>query len=76
MSHPQKHGRRAGQESAAVPGWFAAGIDLLLAIFREIFDESAYARFLIRRHMVSSGEAYTEFLREHELAKARQPRCC
>ena len=49
---------------------------LFLAMLREIFDESAYMRFLSRNHLVSSPAAYTAFLRENELAKARRPRCC
>jgi hypothetical protein len=49
---------------------------LARAALREIFDESAYARFLNRQRMVSSPAAYGEFLRESELAKARRPRCC
>lgn len=48
----------------------------LLAALREIFDESAYARFLARQHLASSPEAYALFRREHELTKARRPRCC
>lgn len=43
---------------------------------REIFDESAYIRFL-RHHQVPSGQAsYAAFLREQEEIKARRPRCC
>jgi hypothetical protein len=49
---------------------------IFLAALREIFDESAYARYLERSRMVPSREAYAAFLREHELAKARRPRCC
>ena len=49
---------------------------LLLTTLREIFDESAYARFLVRSHLSSSPAAYAAFLRETELAKARRPRCC
>jgi hypothetical protein len=48
----------------------------LYAALREIFDESPYARFLARRDMASSAEAYAEFLRETEHARARKPRCC
>jgi hypothetical protein len=51
-------------------------INVVLAALREIFDESAYRRFLERKRMVSSREAYAEFLQEHELLRARQPRCC
>jgi hypothetical protein len=48
----------------------------LMAAFREIFDESAYARFLSRTQARISRESYAEFLCENELAKAFRPRCC
>jgi hypothetical protein len=47
-----------------------------LATLREIFDESAYARFLNRAGMESSSAAYAEFSREREKGCARRPRCC
>ena len=50
--------------------------NVLVAALREIFDESAYARFLDRQRVASSQAAYGEFLRESEIAKARRPRCC
>jgi len=46
------------------------------SILREIFDESAYARFLERNKMESSREAYVSFLRESEALRARRARCC
>jgi hypothetical protein len=49
---------------------------LLLSALREIFDESAYTRFLNQRQLASSREAYAAFCREYEGAKARRPRCC
>jgi hypothetical protein len=49
---------------------------IFLATLREVFDESAYLRFLTRNHLASSPAAYAAFLRESELAKARRPRCC
>jgi len=49
---------------------------IILAVLREIFDESAYARFLTRNGMISSAASYAEFLRETELSRARRPRCC
>jgi hypothetical protein len=49
---------------------------VLLAALREIFDESAYARFLSQRQLVSSRAAYASFRREYEVTKARRPRCC
>jgi hypothetical protein len=48
----------------------------LLGILREIFDESAYERFLARNGMVSSRGAYAQFLREGQAARDRRPRCC
>ena len=51
-------------------------VDIALATLREIFDESAYRRFLERKQMPSSRQAYAEFLREHELLQARRSRCC
>jgi len=55
---------------------FAASLRVLLSMLREIFDESAYARFLNRNQLVSSRDAYAEFLREHASMKERRPRCC
>lgn len=46
------------------------------AILQEIFEESAYARFLERRGLASSREAYAAFLRESESSRVRRPRCC
>ena len=48
----------------------------LFAILREIFDESAYSRFLRRRSLPASKEAYAEFIREHGRSKSSLPRCC
>jgi hypothetical protein len=43
---------------------------------REIFDESAYQRFLERSHLESSPNAYVIFQKENEQLKSRRPRCC
>jgi hypothetical protein len=43
---------------------------------REIFDESAYARFLDRQKLLSSPHAYAAFLREHQRQREARPRCC
>jgi len=51
-------------------------IGVLADALREIFDESAYSRFLARSGLASSVAAYAAFLRENETAKARRPRCC
>jgi hypothetical protein len=42
----------------------------------EIFDESAYARFLKRRRIATSTQAYADFLRETQAHRERRPRCC
>ena len=49
---------------------------ILHGTLQEIFEESAYARFLERRGIASSREAYAIFLRETEPSRARRPRCC
>jgi hypothetical protein len=54
----------------------AASLQLIISALREIFDESAYERFLLRQNLSRSRATYAQFLREHELSKARRPRCC
>ena len=49
---------------------------LTRSVLQEIFDESAYARFLLRRQLQSSPESYSEFLRENETMRQRRPSCC
>jgi hypothetical protein len=49
---------------------------VLRSAVREIFDESAYARFLERHHLTSSRHAYAAFLRESQCQRERRPRCC
>jgi hypothetical protein len=55
---------------------FSRVLLLMLATVREIFDESAYQRFLAQRQLLSSRETYALFLREQETRRARQPKCC
>lgn len=56
---------------------FARGVaSIARSVLREIFDESAYARFLDRRQLRTSPESYAEFLRENEILRQRRPRCC
>jgi hypothetical protein len=49
---------------------------ILLATLREIFDESAYERFLSRTQTSSSPVAYAAFREEFEESKTRRPKCC
>lgn len=51
-------------------------IRTVVLALREIFDESAYARFLSRHRMENSPEAYACYLRESNLTRERRPRCC
>lgn len=48
----------------------------VLAVLREIFDENAYQRFLLRTKSTASVESYRQFQRERETAMATKPRCC
>jgi hypothetical protein len=66
-----------GEVGASSPGvLIRRSFALLRAVLREIFDESAYARFLERRGVRSSREAYAEFLREGQATRERRARCC
>lgn len=53
-----------------------SALRILLDTLREIFDESAYARFLQRTQMQSSPAAYASFCREREASQQRRPKCC
>jgi hypothetical protein len=64
------------QSSTGFTALMKRAVMLLMSALREIFDESAYIRFLKRRHMVSSREAYSAFCREYEATTARRPKCC
>jgi hypothetical protein len=51
-------------------------IVLLAAALQEVFDESAYQRFLSRGNFPPSVESYAAFVVENEKSRARRPRCC
>lgn len=57
-----------------------AGITRLIALavqaLREIFDETAYQRFLLRNQLPPGKVSYAEFCRDHYQLKARRPKCC
>jgi hypothetical protein len=52
------------------------GCSKLMETLREIFDESAYARFLRRHGVANSREAYALYLRESNSTRERRARCC
>ena len=72
MPKARAHKRKVNALQAATLRPFT----LFLAVLREIFDETAYERFLIRQRVASSPESYDDFLRESANAKSRRPRCC
>jgi hypothetical protein len=49
---------------------------LLLTTLREILDENAYQRFLLRTSNSPSVESYSKFVHERDAAMAKRPRCC
>jgi hypothetical protein len=62
--------------SSSAPALFRTLIQTLRAALREIFDESAYDRFLQRTHAARSVSSYREFTRERDAAMLKKPRCC
>jgi hypothetical protein len=65
--------------SAAAAGFLrrvGRALGVMRSVLREIFDESAYARFLERNNVESSRAAYAGFLRENEVIRTRRSRCC
>lgn len=51
-------------------------LQIVLATLREIFDENAYQRFLLRTSNAPSVESYSQFVRERDAAMSKRPRCC
>jgi len=49
---------------------------IMRATLREIFDESAYDRFLLRTHGSRSVASYRAFTHERDAAMLKKPRCC
>jgi len=72
MSEPGMAKARAHEIFASIVRPFA----VLRAALQEIFDESAYQRFLDRYHLPSSVHTYALFQQENEQTKSRRPRCC
>jgi hypothetical protein len=66
---------RTGRAREYVARLIHAG-GIFLAALHEIFDESAYSRFIVRRQIASSPASYAAFCREQEAGKARRQKCC
>lgn len=67
---------KSGNRKALVPEMMNRVVQILRATLREIFDESAYDRFLVRTHSSRSTASYREFMRERDAAVVKKPRCC
>jgi hypothetical protein len=70
----RRHGEESGDQNGNLP--LRSFFGVVLAVLREIFDESAYERFLSRTGSLRSSASYREFLREREIVMATKPRCC
>lgn len=57
-------------------GVIANFFGVVLSVLQEIFDESAYRRFLMRGKLAPSASSYAAFCAEQEKNRARRPRCC
>lgn len=62
--------------SSSVFARIRQSLALLVAVLREILDESAYERFLAQHKLSSSAAAYSSFCHERDHIRARRPRCC
>jgi hypothetical protein len=74
-SRRDRRPRLSGGLQAAVDGLNQA-IQVFCLTLREIFDESAYSRFLARQNIGNSSHAYAAFLRDNQKQRERRPRCC
>ena len=61
---------------ASVVDFCLRAIRTFNATLREIFDESAYDRFLQRTGTSHCKDSYRAFMRDRESAMAQKPRCC
>ena len=80
----RRHGERSGNHEIGKSGDRKAlalemmnrVVQTISATLREIFDESAYERFLLRTHASRSIASYRAFTRERDAAMLKKPRCC
>ena len=73
LSHRDAGGNTAKKD---IVGVLIAAWNTVIAAFREIFDEAAYDRFLVRTGKSRSADSYRQFMVENEASVARKPRCC
>jgi hypothetical protein len=61
---------------ALAPALLKKATQIMRAVFREIFDESSYERYLLRTCASRSVASYRDFVRERDAAIMKKPRCC
>lgn len=61
---------------ASAPATIHKIMQTIKAALREIFDESAYDRFLTRTQASRSIASYRQFMQERDEAVEKKPRCC
>jgi hypothetical protein len=61
---------------ASAPAALKSFVQTMHATLREIFDESAYDRFLLRTSQSHSAASYRDFTRERDASMVKKPRCC
>jgi len=61
---------------STAPAFFKNISQTIRAALCEIFDESAYDRFLLRTNASRSIASYRDFTRERDVAMLKKPRCC
>lgn len=72
---PERAGATA-RASRRIYGLLRSLREVLAATIHEIFDESAYERYLARTQDTRSAASYSAFVREQEAAIPHKPRCC
>ncbi len=76
MSYEGNGGMRAAENRRRrLTNGLRSAAALFWAALREIFDESAYRRFLWRERAPVSRASYAAFLRERD-QRPHRPRCC
>jgi hypothetical protein len=73
---PARETREAKSKPDVLLPLLVRAFRVIVAVLREIFDESAYERFLAQRQLTSSAAAYSSFCHERDHSRARHPRCC
>jgi len=66
----------SGSSHETLKDALVVALQTIRATLSEIFDESAYDRFLLRTYSSRSVASYRAFTRERDAAMLKKPRCC